>query len=71
MFYSTEQAVDYGLKADALHLARISDLKEVFRAQYESALHRGRVNLAFAFAVQHQLCDEALNAETIQKRIMD
>jgi len=71
MFYSTEQAVDYGLKADALHLARLSDLGKVYRAQCEMALHRGRINLAVVFATQHQLCNEALNAKDIQKRIMD
>jgi len=71
MFYSTEQAVDYGLKADALHLARLLNLKQVYRFQCELALHRGQVDLAVVFATQAQLCNEALNAEDIQKRIMD
>lgn len=70
MFYSTEQAVDYGLKADALHLARLSDLGEVYRVQCEVALNRDQINLAVVFATQAQFCHEALNAETVQKRLL-
>ena len=71
MFYSTEQAVEYGLKADALHLARLLNLRQVYRFQCELALNRDQVNLAVVFATQAQFCREALNAETVQKRIMD
>jgi len=70
MFYSTEQAVDYGLKADALHLARLLNLRQVYRFQSEMALNRDQVDLAVAFATQAQLCNEALNAETVQKRLL-
>ncbi|MBA7673727.1 hypothetical protein ES703_81931 [subsurface metagenome] len=71
MFYSTEQAVEYGLKADALHLARLLNLRQVYRFQCELALNRDQVNLAVVFATQAQFCREALNAETVQKRLMD
>ena len=71
MFHSTEQAVDYGLKADALHLTRLLNLRQVYLFQFELALHLNRLNLASVFATQAQFCREALNAKDIQKRIMD
>jgi len=70
MFYSTEQAVDYGLKADMVHQCRLFNLRKVYRAQYKLALNRGQVDLAVVFATQAQLCNEAINAETVQKRLL-
>ena len=65
MFYSTQEAVRFGLVADFFDRQLLSGLRDAFRSQFESAMDRDQFDLASVFGTQAQFCREALQAESI------
>lgn len=69
MFYSTEDAIRQGLRADNFTKQRWFSLREMFKDQCQAALYRKQLDLASVFATQAQFCREALDAKVILKQI--
>jgi hypothetical protein len=65
LFYSTNDAIRQGLKADSFEKQRWFSLREMFKDQCKRALDNNMLNLASMFATQAQFCREALNAKNI------
>lgn len=69
MFYSTQQAVDYGQRCDFFQKERLAGLREAFQAQCDSAMDREQYDLASMFATQAQFCREALDSDELTRQI--
>jgi len=69
LFYSTEDAIKQGLRADNFTKQRWASLREMFKAQCKRALYKRQFDLASMFATQAQFCREALDAKNILKEI--
>jgi hypothetical protein len=65
LFYSTEDAIRQGLKADNFEKQRWFSLRLMFKDQTKRALDKSMFDLASMFATQAQWCREALDAEEI------
>jgi len=65
MFYSTEEAVAFGLEMDYFDRLKFTSLREVYSVQCKAALDRDQIDLASMFATQAQFCREAVRAKTI------
>lgn len=65
MFYSTQEAVRFGLKAGSFDRRRLYGLRDAFLIQFDIALNKERLNLASMFATQAQFCREAADAKFI------
>jgi len=65
MFYSTQEAVKFGLEMDSIDRKRLSRLRNTFMYQFDVALCKERLNLASMFATQAQFCREAVEAHFI------
>jgi len=62
MFQNTEQALEYGLKMHQFDRHRLTSLRQEYIRQATLAADREQFNLAIMFAVQAQLCREAIAA---------
>lgn len=69
MFYSTIDAIKFGLKASVFERKRMSRLREHYLRHYAAATKREQMNLAIMFATQAQFCREALEAEAMEKQL--
>lgn len=67
MFYSTQQAVAFGLKMDVFDRLRLNGLRNAFMAKFDVALNTDRLDLASMLATQAQFCREAVEAHFIVK----
>jgi len=67
MFYSTQEAVAFGLKMDVFDRERLSGLRDAFMVQFDIALNKDRLDLASMLATQAQFCREAVEAHFIVK----
>ena len=65
MFYSTSEAVAYGLVSSHREKRRLMGLRGAFERQCQAALEREQFDLAIYMATQAQFCREAFNADHI------
>ncbi len=68
MFYSTEDAIRQGLRADNFTKQRWFSLRVMFQEQCKIALAKSMFDLASMFATQSQFCREALNAKEVLRQ---
>ena len=71
MFYSTQEAVEFGLFADRSDRKKLLGLMKVFHRQFSGAMEREQFDLASMFATQGQFYREALQADEIVLRHTD
>jgi len=71
MFYNTQDAVDYGLRASSMELFDLIGLRKEFSRQGYAALEREQWNLASMFMAQSQLCREAIEAPVVMVQIIN
>lgn len=69
MFYSTEDALRQGLRANNFDRQRWFSLREMFKDQTKRALHKRKFDLASVLATQAQFCREALEVKDILAQI--
>lgn len=70
MFYSTADAVYYGLAASVEKKLWGIDLGAEFERQCSAALKRKQFNVASWMATQSQFCREALNADRLARHLV-
>jgi len=71
MFYNTQDAVDYGLRASSTELFDIVMLRKEFERQGYAAIEREQWNLASMFMTQAQLLREAITAPVVMVQIIN
>lgn len=68
MFYSTNDAVAFGLQMDNFDRMKLEGLRHAFNQVFERAMRKNLLDLASWMATKSQFCSEALSAVAIAKK---